>query len=379
MRVMLLIPALHHGGAERQIIQLVRNLDKTRFSVTLVTFHDGGELRSEAESIEGLKVLSLRKQPGWKNILSFLYRLWRVTRSVAPKIMVGYMNLASNLALLAGWAAHAKVVWSLRASDIDYSRYYRTADWVFQLGAALSRFPDLVILNSKAGKQYHVSRGYCEGRMVVIPNGIDTDQYQPMYEAGRSLRIRWGITDDETLIGIVGRLDIIKNHRIFIQAAADLSQDRTDLRFVVIGNGPAEYKAELEAFGQSLGLGNRLIWVGSLNNMPAVYSALDLLASTSSSEGFPNVVGEAMACGVPCIVTDVGDSALIVGNTGDVIPYGDTYALTQVLRRWLLLPKSERRAKGLQARAKVEREFNLQTMVIRTQTVLQNLCAADRQ
>ncbi len=370
---MFLIPALHYGGAERQIIQLVRNLDKTRFSITLLTFHDGGELRSEAESIEGVKVLSLRKQPGWEDILPFLYRLWRVTRSVAPQIMVGYMNLASNLALLTARTARAKVVWSLRASDIDYSRYYRTAEWVFRLGTTLSRFADLIIINSEAGKQYHVSRGYCEERMIVISNGINTEQYRPMCEAGRSLRIQWGITEDEIVIGIVGRLDIIKDHPTFLQAAAILSRERPDVRFICVGDGPPDYAMELKTLADILGLGHRLVWTGAVTDMVATYNALDLVTSTSCSEGFSNAIGEALACGVPCVVTDVGDSSLIVGKAGFVVPAKDPEALVQAWREYLRMSETERQALRTQARARIESGFNLTSMVRKTEEALMGL------
>jgi len=125
--------------------------------------------------------------------------------------------------------------------------------------------------------------------------------------------------------------------------------------------------------GESLGITERLIWAGTFSDLLTVYNALDLLVSSSTSEGFSNVIGEAMACGVPCVVTDVGDSALIVGDTGNIVPPGDSHALAQALRSWLRLSKRERHAKGLQARVRIEREFNTHAMVMKTEAALLNL------
>jgi len=131
----------------------------------------------------------------------------------------------------------------------------------------------------------------------------------------------------------------------------------------------------LREMGENLGLGNRLIWAGAYasRDMPAVYNALDVLTSSSYGEGFPNVIGEAMACGVPCVVTDVGDSALIVGETGIVVPPRDADALTQAWRRWLAFTDTERLARGVQARIRIEQEFGLSNMVAKTEAALQGL------
>jgi len=372
INVIFLIPKLEYGGGERQIIQLIKGLNKKRFSITLVTFYDGGALRSEAEEIKGVRLLSAKKR-GKYDVLAFFFRLWQITRALCPQIIVGYMNLASDLALPLGYSVGAKVVWSLRSSDIDFAEYYRVAQWVFGVGAKLSRFADLIIVNSEAGKQHHLKCGYNQERMVVIPNGIDTDQFRPMVEVGQLLRVRWGLSNHETAIGIVGRLDVIKNHSVFIQAAAILAQQRTDVRFVCVGDGPATYKAILQTLSKSLGLGDRLIWTGALNIMPVVYNALDLLTSTSSSEGFSNVIGEAMACGVPCVVTNVGDSALIVGETGWVVPPKDPKALVQAWLNYLNLPTAEREIRRVSASTRIEKEFNLGMMVTQTEKALRGL------
>lgn len=372
MRVMFLIPSLEQGGAERQLVELLKGLDKTRFAASLVAFYDGGAFRSEVEGIEGVNVVSLRKS-GWWDVLPFLFRMWRMTRAIRPDVVHGYMSFASGLSLLVGQVARAKVVWSLRASNMDYRRYVWTAGVAFKVGARLSRFADLIILNSYAGKQHHVASGYYSARMIVIHNGIDTERYCPHPLAGQQMRRRWGIAEEETAIGLVGRLDFMKDHPVFLQAAAQLTLEWPNVRFVCVGAGSQAYTAELQALSERLGLGKRLIWAGIVSDMPAVYNALDLLASTSYGEGFSNVIGEAMACGVPCVVTDVGDSALIVGETGNVVSAKDPEALARAWQRMLSMSPAERRALGAKARDRILTHFSRSTMVAATEAALAHL------
>ncbi len=372
MKVMFLIPALEVGGAEQQLVELVKHLDKTLFAVTLVTLAEGGALRPEVERLAGVNIFSLQKKRRW-DLLRALLRLVRLARETHPHVMHGYMNYASELCLFAGRLVSTKVVWSLRATNMDYARYGWGLRWTFQMGAWLSRFPDLIIVNSYAGKEYHTAHGYDSARMIVIPNGIDTERFCPNPQAGQHIRVEWGIAKHEIVFGLVGRLDVMKDHPSFLRAAAELARERSDVRFVCVGTGPESYAAELRRMGEMLGLGNRLIWTGAQYDMPAVYNALNVLTSSSYGEGFPNVIGEAMACGVPCVVTDVGDSARIVGETGIVVPPRDVDALTQAWRRWLTFTDTERLARGVQARARIVREFGLPIMVTKTEAALQGL------
>jgi glycosyltransferase involved in cell wall biosynthesis len=374
IKVLFLIPSLDAGGAERQLLELVRGMDKRRFAVTLAVFYAGGALLPEAEALPGVSVLSLRKR-GPRDVLPFLWRLLRLARRLRPHIVHGYMNLASNVAWLVGRLAGARVVWSLRSSNVDYGRYPRGMLWSFRLGAWLSRRANLIIVNSQAGGRYHSAHGYSRERMMVVPNGIDTDRFRPRGDARQGMRARWGLPDREFAIGLVGRIDPMKDHPTFLRAAAELVPQTPGVRFVCVGGGEPGYLAQLRALAAGLGLAERVLWTGPESDMPAAYNALDLLTSSSSGEGFSNAIAEAMACGVPCVVTDVGDSALIVGDTGVLVPPNDPAALAQAWRDWLDLPEAERQARSAQARLRVEGEFGLDAMVARTQVALEGLAA----
>jgi glycosyltransferase involved in cell wall biosynthesis len=216
-----------------------------------------------------------------------------------------------------------------------------------------------------------VANGFPKNRMVVIPNGIDTERFCPEPEARQRVRAEWGVAEDEKLIGLVGRLDPMKDHPTFLRAASLLSQERDDVHFVCVGDGPAGYRRELHVLTENLGLVQHLTWAGVREDMSAVYNALDIVTSSSAyGEGFSNVVGEAMACGVPCVATDVGDSAWIVGDQRLVVPPSNPEALAA---RWqdVIDKASEAQSSiGLNLRERVVHNFSLDHMIERTIKVL---------
>jgi glycosyltransferase involved in cell wall biosynthesis len=323
-----LIRSLGYGGSERQLVALAKGLHEHRHSVMVAVFYSGGPL--EKKLLEaGVTVQGLDKRGRW-DLFGFLLRLVRILYEEKPDILHGYLGTPNILTvLLKPIFPHVRMVWGVRASNVDLNRY----DWLSRLSykveRRLSRFADLIIANSRSGLDYAVASGFPKNKMVVIPNGIDTDRFCPDPKARQRIRAEWGVTESEKLIGLVGRFDPMKDHPTFLRAAALLAQERENVRFVCVGDGPAGYRRELRALGEDLGLTRRLIWAGVRADMPAVYNALDIATSSSAyGEGFPNAVGEAMSCGVPCVVTDVGDSAWIVKETGRVVPPGDPEKLT---------------------------------------------------
>lgn len=369
IRLVVLARSLEMGGAERQLVELVKALDKKVFSITVATFYDAGDLRSELAQVDGVNLLSLHKKGRW-DLIRFIWNLGRTALRVKPHVMLGNMGVSNELCLLVGRALGAKVVWGLRASNVDYSRYPPISGWIYRLGALLSRFPDLIIVNSHAGKRHNISRGYFGKRMVVIPNGIDTRRFRPDREARLRVREEWGIREGEPLIGLVGRLDPMKDHPTFLKAASLLAPHRADVRFVCVGDGPSAYAEELQSFASHLGLGGRLIWAGTRADMPAVYNALDIACSSSYGEGLPNAVAEAMACGVPCVVTDVGDSARLVDNPAQVVPPRDPHAMALALERLVEMATEQRAALGEQGRRRIVSEYSVQHLASKTEQVL---------
>lgn len=372
IRLVFLISSLNRGGAEKQLTLLVRNLDRTKFAITVVTIYDGGGLADELRNLENVTVVSVGKGGRTDNLFA-LVRLAALIRRLRPDIVHGYLDVGNVLALVTGRMARAGVVWGIRASSIDLTTIDRTSRFYLHAASRVSRWPDAIIANSQAGRDDAVSKGYPADKVVVIPNGFDTTRFAPDPQSGLRMRQRWSIPPDAPLIGLVARLDPIKDHPTFLRAAARLRQTNPDVRFVCVGDGPAGLRAELQALSESLGLADCLVWAGEETDMPAVQNALTIATSSSISEGFSNTLGEAMACGVPCVATDVGDASHLLADTGRLIDVGNAQALAIAWDGLLNLPVSERRALGEAARARIVAQYSLQALAQRTEAVLEGL------
>ena len=369
LKVMFLIRSLHAGGAERQLSVLARALVARGHHVSVAVFYGGGELESELTKA-GIPIHDLRKAGRW-DVLPFLWRLWRLVCREKPQVLHGYLDTANILTVvLRPFCPRVRMVWGVRASFMDHRQFDRLTAFSYGLTGKLAPWAHGIIINSQAGKAYHAQHGYPVNRMVVIPNGIDTERYAPQRDQGEPLRRKWGVAPDQFLVGLVGRLDPMKDHGTFLQAAALVAQQHRQVRFVCVGQGAPDITARLHSQATALNLDGVLIWAGHHTNTAAVYNALNLLVLSSTGEGFPNVVGEAMACGVPCVVTDVGDAAHVVGETGRVVPPGQPTHLAQAIMDAVTHPVPL----PVQAiRQRIAEIFSVEHMVQQTEQTLENL------
>ena len=291
----------------------------------------GMENLFESSTNADVSVISLEKSGRW-DLAKFSRRLLTVLRKLQPDILHSYLTAQNLLTVFLRPAlpASTRVVWGVRTSSIEMRQYDWLAKSTGWLESRVSRFADLIIFNSTAGKNCYIAEGLTGSRMAVIPNGVDTRRFAVDRGSGSRFRVLWGVPERSLLIGIVARLDPMKDHHTFLRAAAFLANSRADARFACIGAGPERYTSDLKTLAGELGLGDKVIWPGLiLRDMPAAYNALDICCSSSSfGEGTSNAIAEAMACGVPCVVTDVGDSKLIIGETGVLVPPKNPEALS---------------------------------------------------
>lgn len=368
--IVFLIRSLETGGAERQLVATALGLRRHGVDVKVVTFYPGGVLRSELER-GGVPVADIGKRGRW-DLLAFIVRLSRLLRSQHPTVIYSFLPVSNILsALLRPLLPDVRVVWGVRAAYMDLSRY----DWLSRLAARVETMlayrADRIVCNSEAGRVNGVRLGYPEDRMQVIPNGIDTKRFRFDPEGRRSARHEWSVADHEVLIGLVARLDPIKDHTLFLESAAELSDRYDHVRFVCVGAGEASYRQALLVRAHQLGISDRVIWAGARGDIHAVYSALDFACSTSCGEGFSNTIAEAMACERPCVVTDVGDSAWIVSDTGRVVEPRDPLALADAVGSLIDLGQQERSALSCAARQRIEGVFGVERMVESTRAVLE--------
>lgn len=373
-RVLFLVRSLRQGGAERQLVALACGLHRRGWPVSVVCCYGGGVFQSELEDA-GVPLIDLHKRGRW-DVAGFMWRLLRTLRESHAEIVHGYMTLGNMLALLARAARpRTRVVWGVRSTIIDRTR----RDWLsrlnFRMSRSAARLADGIIANSEAGAAHHASLGYPHARIRVIPNGIDTQRFR-FDAAGRSrMRAEWRVDPCCTLVGLVGRIDPMKDHPTFLRAAALLAVRDARLRFVCVGGGNPGFVQGIKALATRLGLDPRLVWTGPRNDMAAAYSALDIAVSSSCGEGFSNVIAEAMACGRPCVVTDVGDSARIVGDCGAVVQAGDPPALADAIEGLAGKLEDSGEAERLHAaaRARIEESYSLDALLRNSERVLRAL------
>jgi glycosyltransferase involved in cell wall biosynthesis len=369
-RLFFLIRSLERGGAERQLIELAGELIRSGCAVTVCTFYDGGALRDELESIPGVETISLSKGGRW-DIAGFVWRLARAVREHRPDILHGYMGVANELAAMFALLHGCKSAWGLRASNVDLAEYDRLARAAFRLGAWCSRLADVIIVNSEAGRAYYASHGYRADAMHVVPNGIDCIRFQPDEIARARVRGEWGIAPQERLVGLVARLDPMKDHQNFLQAAALIAAEHPDVRFVCIGSGPAAVRDRYRALASTLGLSDKVLWPGARDDMAATYNAIDIVTLSSAfGEGFPNAIAEAMATGKRCAVTKVGDAELIVGDLGAAVPPRDPRALANAIGQLLRLNDDQVQSMQKLARQRIIENFSKHQLGIHTLKIL---------
>jgi glycosyltransferase involved in cell wall biosynthesis len=362
------------GGAERQLVELARGLRELGHAVSVKLFYGDGQFEPELRAA-GVPVHVLGKQGRW-DVTRFLARLAGALRAERPDIVHSYLPVPNLfMALLKPALPGTRIVWAIRASDMNRIALDGLSRAAYRLEAVLSSVPDLIIVNSRAGFDFGMERGIAAAKMLIVPNGIDTERFRPIAAGGARVRAELGLSPEETAIGIIARLDPIKDHRTFVTAAAMVARARRGLRFVVIGEGPDAYRDELATLGRRLGL-DGIVWAGRRTDMPEVYSALDVVCSSSLSEGFPNVVAEAMACGRPCVVTNAGDSADIVGTTGVVVPTGDPAALARGLAEMLDRLAASPGCAGPETRERIVARFGRAALRSRTAAIFADLLGA---
>lgn len=317
-----------------------------------------------------------------------IFGLARIVRDVQPDVVHTWMyhaNLVGALAakLAGGLAGGPPVVWGLRQSNLDPAVNKASTLRVVRWGGRLSGWlPDLIVSNSHAGAKTHADLGYPDDRCIVIPNGFDLDAFRPDPGAGARIRRELRIPDEAFVTGWIGRDDPQKDPDTLLRAARRLaitgeaSDPGPPIHFLLCGAGIAEDNDRLARLRPPRGEGppaGSVHLLGPRDDIPDLMNAFDVLVLSSRGEGFPNVVGEAMATGTPCVVTDVGDARRIVGDTGRVVPPADPEALADALAEVAALDAAKREELGRRARQRIRDRYDIRDVAARYRRLYEDL------
>jgi glycosyltransferase involved in cell wall biosynthesis len=355
-----LITGLDTGGAELMLVRLVGRLDPGRHRSVVVVMTGPGSL-APALRRAGVEYYSLDMRRGRPDPRGAA-RLITILRRVRPEILQTWLYHADLLGLVGRALSRTscRLIWNIQCTEMaDAGALRRLLAW-------WSQVPDAIVVNSLEGRNFHEAQGYRPRRWVHIPNGCDTAAFSFDAAARRALRREWRIADDMVAIGLAARYHPMKDHDNFLAAAAQLAARRDDAVFLLAGAGVDAANRTLTAAIAAHGLGDRIRLLGNRDDMARVYSALDIASLSSAyGEGCPNVLVEAMACGLPCVATDCGDAALLIGQDGLVVPPRDPAALAAASERLAALGPEGRRRLGEEARRRMVADHDVAVIAAR--------------
>lgn len=365
MKVTHIIADLPDGGAETMLYRLLTHTDRMAFESRVISLMGLGVFGEKIQEL-GVPVQTLGMRRSAPNPLSVL-RLAGWLRSDPPDVVQTWMWHADLIGgLAARMAGRMPVAWGIHSSGLDPQKSKRSTVWVSKACSGTATWlPTRVVCCSNASRRAHEQMGYPPEKMRVIYNGFDLTDFKPDPAARLSVREELGVAADTPLIGMVARFDAPKDHRNFIQAAALLRRRMPNVDFVLCGHEIDWENETLVGWIDAAGIRDRCHLLGRREDVPRLTAALDVATLSSSyGEAFPLVLGEAMACEIPCVTTNVGDSAEIVGETGLVTPPKDSGALAEGWRELLELSPAERTRLGVSARQRIEKHFNLPDVVL---------------
>ncbi|TPQ28504.1 glycosyltransferase family 4 protein [Methylomonas koyamae] len=371
------ITGLNVGGAERMLWKLLAHADRERFDMRVVCLIGDGPVADDIRAL-GIPVLCLGARSPVSG-LKAVGRLRKYLLAARPDIVQGWMYHGN----FAAWAGRLLIgrrvplIWGVRQSLYDINKEKPGTAKIIRLCAWLSRAATKILYNSQTAKQHHENIGYAPERGDWLPNGFDTDVFRPEPAARTALREELGLQPQAALVGMVARYDPMKGHANFLKAAQLLAERRNDVHFVLAGRGVDSQNRLFVDAERSSALQGRLHLLGERQDIASITAALDIAVTPSVSEGFANAIGEAMSCAVPCVVTDVGDSAAVLGDGGRVVAAEDSQTLAAAIGELLDLAPERRQAIGMQARQRVLEQFSIQAVAQRYQDLYRSLAAAE--
>ncbi len=385
IKVVHCITSLKPDGAQQMLLKVITSSDRDRFSWLVVNLGGAEKIGEQLETI-GVEVVNLELNRK-KNLFAGLLKFFRVLNSFKPDCIQGWMYHGNLLASgarfysLVSLKRHTKkipVVWNIRRGLDDFVQDKLLTRCIIKLGAFMSRQPSQIVYCAEICRTQHEAIGFDISRGYVIHNGFDHEHFRRHNEKRASFRRKLGIAENEPLVGIAGRYHAQKDFPTFLRAASLAGRRMPSLRFVMVGRGVDYENEELRNLAQELGIKEALLPIGQCQDMLAFYSALDVYCLSSVTEGFPNVVGEAMSVGVPCVVTNAGGAGEIVQGIGEVVKRRDPEALAEAMCRLLGKNTAERERIGQESRRRIKQEYSINECTKQYQQMYQRLCSGDR-
>jgi glycosyltransferase involved in cell wall biosynthesis len=377
VRVVHIITALSTGGAETMLSKLLEAQNNDVFDSIVISLTDRGTLADRIEAA-GVTVHTIDLNVGRPTLGGFR-KLRKLVREFNPDCMQGWMyhgNLAASLVRASLWNKTIPVLWNIRQSLYGLSNEKKmTAATIVFSRLFLSRVNAIVYNSYTSAEQHEEKVGYTKKNHIVIPNGFDCDIFKPSGDNKILFRREMGVDENSILVGTIARFHPMKDHGNFLTAAAHVLEKIPEAHFILSGPEVDEQNAFLIKKIKKLGLRDHCHLLGERQDINFIMAACDVIVTSSFyGEGFPNVIGEAMACGVPCVSTDIGDSARVIGNTGKIVPAKDSVALAEGIIEILSMPADARMFLGDRARNRILKHFTIEKIAKQYADLYTTIC-----
>ena len=372
-RIAFISTGLGLGGAEKMLLKLVPGLRALSFDPCVVSLRDvgpiGQQLRSQDVPVLAVDLPSVRSPIAMTMVVRRL-RAWR------PQVVQGWMyhgNVAA-WASLPWLACRPPLVFGVRQSLFSLEHERPNTRLAIRWGARVSHRADAIVYNSSTARRQHEEIGYAAKRAIVLPNGFDTEEFVPDENARIAVRRELGFDDNAPLVGLIARWHPMKDHATFLRAAAHVAAEVPSVRFLMAGTDVTANNPGLRALVDETGTGARVALLGPREDIPRLNAALDVACLSSAyGDAFPNVLGEAMSCAVPCVSTDVGDTADILGDTGVIVARGNDGEFAAAVLRLLREGPDARSNRGVAARTRVIERYSLKSVTTRYADLFRSL------
>lgn len=370
-RISFVVSGLRRGGAETMLLKLINGLDRSRFEPRLISLSSIGGFEDEVRA-SGMQLDCVGMRRGIPSMRAL--RRLRELLSDADLVQTWMYHADMMGCLAVDRQRGVPIVWGVRHTDLSWSANKVRTILTARACAWLSKKrPARIVCCAEASRKAHEAFGYEPSRMVVIPNGFEMPGPTDARSVRRELRELMGVNEEALIIGNVARFHPLKGHAQLLQAIEIFSRDHPHVHFGLMGDGVDEANPVFRGFLQRSGLGDRVHLMGEQPRAKELCAGFDLSTSASLSEGFPGAVGEAMACGIPSVATDVGDTALLIGATSTAVAAGDPEALAAAWACFLALSAEKRKAMGDAARSRIQTGFTLEVMCRRYQDLYETL------
>lgn len=353
-----IITGLNQGGAETMLYKLLKSMDKAKYDIKVISMMDEGIYGPKIREL-GVDVYPLNMNRGIPSPMALLKARQYIKDA---DIVQTWLYHADLFGYLITRFSNKKLIWGIRHSNLEKDQNNPRTIKIAKINAKLSKKVDCIVSNSLRAKETHRKIGYHVDNFKVIPNGFDFSKFYKMENGRTKVNDIINNQEDLPIITHVGRWDILKDYPNLIKSLYILKEDGNNFKVALCGANIDSDNSELVKLIREHELEDNITLLGRRDDIPIIMSGSDLFVLSSSGEGFPNVVGEAMACETPCVVTDVGDTKMIVADTGIVVPPQDPIKLANGIGKMLAMKESERNRLGKLARERVVQEFSIENI-----------------